>query len=238
MTFWMSSSKLLANERELHRPPNTDVGVLNLLPLQLLQESFPNSTQAIEFARNPLRGILGIETGRWITCSTLYEKICGLQCENCGDFGGYLYLLTCKPHESHTWHYSPNENKVGECAVLAGYESALGAGIAASPRVDKRHAPICVRQRGPKASSLRCKGDSSAVVRSGSHSSRLRRPPTADPFDGKSGNPFRCVAIARMPYPNNPSHPPLHHRWKFTVASFKYHLAQCGDIKNGKHRLD
>jgi hypothetical protein len=32
----------------------------------------------------------------WITCRTLYEKRCTPRCEECGNFGGYLYLLTCK----------------------------------------------------------------------------------------------------------------------------------------------
>ncbi|KAL7784632.1 hypothetical protein V8C37DRAFT_344984 [Trichoderma ceciliae] len=39
------------------------------------------------------RGILSIETGRCITCSTLYEKLCTHGCEQCGDFGVYLYFL-------------------------------------------------------------------------------------------------------------------------------------------------
>ena len=47
-------------------------------------------------ARNALQGILCVGPGGWITCQTLYEKICTYGCEHCGDFGGYLYLLTCK----------------------------------------------------------------------------------------------------------------------------------------------
>ena len=43
-----------------------------------------------------LRCILSIKTGRWITCQLLYDTFCLRPCEYCGDFGGYLYLLTCK----------------------------------------------------------------------------------------------------------------------------------------------
>lgn len=44
---------------------------------------------------NALIGILSIGTGQWITSQTLYEKLCTSYCERCGDFGGYLYLITC-----------------------------------------------------------------------------------------------------------------------------------------------
>src|SRR5690606_30564988 len=52
--------------------------------------------RAITHARNAPRGILSIKTGSWITCGALYDKLCTSGCERCGDFGGYLYLLTCK----------------------------------------------------------------------------------------------------------------------------------------------
>jgi len=101
--------------------PTTSLGGLDALPLELLQEilyqldlhtltdfrlvnrrairlvnSLPKYKAINKHAPNALRGILSIETGRWITCSTLYKKLCTSGCERCGDFGGYLYLLTCK----------------------------------------------------------------------------------------------------------------------------------------------
>ncbi|KAI1770009.1 hypothetical protein F4818DRAFT_450600 [Hypoxylon cercidicola] len=105
----------------LRPPPTTNVGVLTALPPELLQEILSQldlcslmhfrqvNRSAVDLvnsltqykainthAPNALRGILSIETGRWITCRTLYEKLCTPGCEQCGDFGGYLYLLTCK----------------------------------------------------------------------------------------------------------------------------------------------
>jgi hypothetical protein len=105
----------------LRLPPRTNLGVLDALPPELLQEilsqldlrtltdfrrinrraielvnSLPQYKAINTHALNALRGILSIETGRWITCRTLYEKLCTPGCEQCGDFGGYLYLLTCK----------------------------------------------------------------------------------------------------------------------------------------------
>ena len=29
-----------------------------------------------------------------ITCEMLYYKLCTAECEQCGDFGSYLYILT------------------------------------------------------------------------------------------------------------------------------------------------
>lgn len=46
-------------------------------------------------ALNIIRGILRIDLGPWIACSKLYETLVTSDCENCGEFGGYLYLLTC-----------------------------------------------------------------------------------------------------------------------------------------------
>jgi ribosomal protein S14 len=61
-----------------------------------LVESFPQYKAIRKHAYNALRGTMYIETGRWITCGMVYEKLCTAECEECGDFGGYLYILTCK----------------------------------------------------------------------------------------------------------------------------------------------
>ncbi|RTE82629.1 hypothetical protein BHE90_002832 [Fusarium euwallaceae] len=50
----------------------------------------------VTHAWNAVRGTLCIDTAKNITCKQLYEKLCTKKCEGCGDFGGYLYLLTCK----------------------------------------------------------------------------------------------------------------------------------------------
>ena len=105
----------------LCKSPMRDLGELDLLPLELTQallytldlrsladfrrvnrrakaitDSIPQVKIVNRHAPNALRGILSINRGRWIDCDTLYNKICTAQCENCGDFGGYLYILTCK----------------------------------------------------------------------------------------------------------------------------------------------
>ncbi|GAW24919.1 hypothetical protein ANO14919_145150 [Xylariales sp. No.14919] len=106
---------------QLHEPPTTNLGTLSRLPLELLQQvlyqldiativdfrrvnrqafTILDSVSAYhavaKHARNALCGIIAIVTGKWITCGTLYKKLSTPGCEICGDFGGYLYLLTCK----------------------------------------------------------------------------------------------------------------------------------------------
>ncbi|KAL7943429.1 hypothetical protein V8C42DRAFT_106875 [Trichoderma barbatum] len=99
----------------------TNIGALDALPPELIQKILsqldlrtladfrlvnrrarelvnfvPEYNAITTHAHNALRGILSIKTGRWITCNTLYERLCTPKCEQCGDFGGYLYLITCK----------------------------------------------------------------------------------------------------------------------------------------------
>jgi hypothetical protein len=105
----------------ISRSPEVGLGSLDILPLELLQRilsqldlctltdfrrvnqlalqsvaSIPEYKAINTHANNALRGILSIKTARWITCETLYAILCTSECEQCGDFGGYLYIITCK----------------------------------------------------------------------------------------------------------------------------------------------
>ena len=102
-------------------PPRTNAGTLDTLPVEVLEDVLSQldlrtlmdfrrvnkrATDLIDFltpykaitthASNAIRGAFRIGTAKWITCRTLYEKLCTRGCEQCGDYGGYLYLLTCK----------------------------------------------------------------------------------------------------------------------------------------------
>lgn len=102
-------------------PPMKNLGTLSRLRLELLHDILPDidlhtliqfrglnrcALQLVDslrlfkvilkHAQNAVRGILSINTGRWITCRTLHEKLCTSECDLCGDFSGYIYLLTCK----------------------------------------------------------------------------------------------------------------------------------------------
>ncbi|KAH2761567.1 hypothetical protein KXW10_000389 [Aspergillus fumigatus] len=73
----------------------TDFRRVNQRALQVV-DSIPQYKAIIKHAPASLRGIISIGTGRWISCQDLYEKLCTAECDSCGDFGGYLYLITCR----------------------------------------------------------------------------------------------------------------------------------------------
>ena len=104
-----------------YKLPKTNLGALDVFPLEFLQMALSQldvrtladfrrinqlAMEAVDsvlqykaittYARNALHGILSIETGQWISCETLYERLCRAECEQCGDFGGYLYILACR----------------------------------------------------------------------------------------------------------------------------------------------
>ena len=105
----------------IFKSPKTRLGALDALPLEILHmvlasldlsalvrfrrvnqramevvESIPQYKAITTHARSALRGILIVGRGSFISCDTLYEALCTAECEECGDFGGYLYILTCK----------------------------------------------------------------------------------------------------------------------------------------------
>ena len=100
--------------------PSANLGDLDSLPIELLQTtlSLLDLRTLMEFRRvnqrslqlvaalpqykvissyglNALRGALSIGIGQWITCNDLFTALCTAECKECGDFGGYLFLLTC-----------------------------------------------------------------------------------------------------------------------------------------------
>jgi hypothetical protein len=117
----LPTPKLLLIDSPDRKPPEFDLGALGLLPTELLQGLLPQldlcsltqfrrvnrrATEVVEsllqyraiatHASNVLQGALKTGAGKWISCETVYEKLCAAECEQCGDFGGYLYILTCK----------------------------------------------------------------------------------------------------------------------------------------------
>lgn len=99
--------------------PQTDLGLLERLPLELLQvgllqldlrslinfrmvnrrglltvDSIPQFDSIMEHAQIAVRAALAIRTAPWITCKQLYDALRTTKCKSCGDFGGYIYMLT------------------------------------------------------------------------------------------------------------------------------------------------
>ena len=281
----LPDSQCQSDNDHIPNPPKAHLGALDILPLELLREilppldlrtltnfrhvnrramwlveSFPQYKAIRKHAYNALRGIIFIETSRWITCEMLYEKLCTAECEECGDFGGYLYILTCKRVcflcLSEDKQYLPLRylhaiRKFGiNRPILRTLPSMKGKPGTYSPNERKVRARLtlvdadCARRAG-----IMLHGSVSAMEQYVSGMA------FRDPFDGKSGNPLRFMAIVRTPWLNKSSQEPewgfhctgcqeshyscpLHFRRKFTVGSFKEHLRECGNIRHGKHFLN
>ncbi|KAL9098786.1 MAG: hypothetical protein Q9163_005617 [Psora crenata] len=101
------------------RPPTISLGTLDQLPLEILycvvssldisaidqfkavnRRSFevvnthPQFKIINEQAHDTLRGLRAIKTDHMITVQTLFDKLCTMHCSECGDYGGYIYLVT------------------------------------------------------------------------------------------------------------------------------------------------
>ncbi|KAI0285530.1 hypothetical protein BC826DRAFT_960139 [Russula brevipes] len=266
-------------------PPKVYLGALDTLPLELLceilqkldlrtltdfrhvnrramwlVESFPQYKAIRKHAYNALRGIIYIEVSRWITCEMLYEKLCTAECEECGDFGGYLYILTCKrvcflclseDKQFLPLRYRHAIRKFGlKLPILRTLPSMKCIRGTYSSNLYKVRSHLAVVDSNcARRASITLHGSISAMEQYVSSMA------VQDPFDGKSGNPLRFVAIVRTPWLNkSPKEPewgfhckgcrnsyisrPLHFRRKFTIGSFKEHLRECGNIRHGEHHLN
>lgn len=282
----LPDSQCQPDNDHIPNPPKAYLGALDTLPLELLcgilqqldlrtftdfqhvnrramslVESFPQYKAIRKHACNALRGIIHVGAGRWITCEMLYEKLRTAECEECGDFGGYLYILTCKrvcflclseDKQYLPLRYRQAIRKFGlNRPILRALPSMKSIPGTYSPNQKKVRAHItlvdsdCARRAG-----IMLHGSVSAMEQDVSSMA------AQDPVDGKSGNPLRFMAIVRAPWLNKSSQEPewgfycagcqkkpfhcrpRHFRRKFTVGSFREHLRECGNIQHGKHRLN
>ncbi|KEQ90390.1 hypothetical protein AUEXF2481DRAFT_93005 [Aureobasidium subglaciale EXF-2481] len=101
--------------------PLSDLGLLASMPPELIQatltqldlqslanlrmvnrqasstvDSVPMLRAIVKHAPHALRGALKIETAQYINCETLHRTLHTTECKTCGDFGTYIYLLTCE----------------------------------------------------------------------------------------------------------------------------------------------
>lgn len=111
----------LDNGHHLITVLRADLGALDVLPQELLVivphyldlqtltdfrrvnhqarrsvDAVPEYSICVRYAPNAIRGMLCLGSARFNTCLDLYEKICTPNCDKCGDFGGYIYLVTCR----------------------------------------------------------------------------------------------------------------------------------------------
>ena len=60
-----------------------------------LVDNLPFYKDIIQHAPNIIRAALSLKLARWLHCRPLYRALCSQACVLCGDFGAFIYLLTC-----------------------------------------------------------------------------------------------------------------------------------------------
>ncbi|OAQ99600.1 hypothetical protein LLEC1_06734 [Akanthomyces lecanii] len=235
------------------RPPKSHLGTLKMLPLELLGEvlswldvlsltefrrvnrctvqltSSIRQYRAIhEHARTALSCILKIKTGRYMTCSDIYEKLCSSECEECGDFAGYLYLLTCKRV------CLPCFTEKDEYLPLSFDQAQRQFGVSVLDRIDLPKMIAVAGTYSPHEHEIAQRIallDHEAALQTGvslygalsvmrRHAREMQILQDYGETDCKSRDARRFVATL-----------PLHCRRKFTAASFLEHLRTSGSIK-------
>ncbi|KAF2500415.1 hypothetical protein BU16DRAFT_556885 [Lophium mytilinum] len=273
----------MPNDGQARKQRAVDLGVLDVLPLELLQAllcqldlrtltdfgyvnrratevvgSIPQYKAAATNAPSLLRGILAIESGPWITCEALYEKLCTAECEQCGDFGSYLYIFTCKRVcfrclslddrfrpllRSHAIQkFGINDQILDTLPYMRSLPGTYSPHHTKSPKILALVDPESAYNAG-----IALHGSASAMEQ---YTSRHPRQP-----HHSSLNALRFVAIIHTPWldrasqelhwgfhcigcKNNGTDGPLNWRRKFSAASFNEHLKQHGNIRDGKHHLE
>jgi hypothetical protein len=307
----LPTSKFLLSHGLDIKPPEFNLGALDKLPTELLQgllpqldlcslmrfrcvnrraleilESIPQYKAIATHASNVLQGAVKTGAGQWISCETVYEKLYAAECEQCGDFGGYLYILTCKRVcflcLSEAANFLPlqpiqairkfaiNRQILGTLPCmrsipgeysrrkqghllrfdLVDRESAYRAGVIlhGSPDAMEQYALNAFAQklqefdqRASKAAAEECR-----------YPIHLSARPRMEPYDSRSANPTRFMAIVRTPWVKKISQEsewgfhcigcqslsrsrPLHFRRKFTATTFVEHLRHRGNIRDKEH---
>ncbi|KAF2666068.1 hypothetical protein BT63DRAFT_427867 [Microthyrium microscopicum] len=267
----------------VRRAPVANLGALESLPLELLQivftpldlhslssfrrvnrralhmiEALPDYHAIKIYALSALRGIAMLGLDSTITLSTLYQKLCTAKCEECGDFAGYLYLLTCKRVcflcfsrnekylpllKSHAVRKFGITNKM--INSLPHFKSVPGRYSTRGLKVAK---PITlVDYESAYQAGLAHLGDSR--LKSHMRHAAIHEDPTRDLGDS---NPNRFMAISRTPWYNavlekvDPgfhcvgcesmdNDRPFHWRVKYDDKLFNEHTRAFGKIRKGNH---
>lgn len=252
----IDNSCYLDNNFGFHTP-RYDLGALDRLPLEivhlalirldmqsltdfrrvnkrasLVTDSIPQYKRILIHAPASIRGSLNIETARFFSCQDLYEKLSTAECESCGDFGGYLYLVTCRRvcflcfTEKADYVPLPRKDAIRKFGLrpehLASLPCLKSFPGRYSPREIKcrrretlfdystaRQAGVAVHgtmssmeEYASNMITKRLKTYNSKVSLRRTGGANLRLPRSEDVFDGRYSNPKRFMGIIRAPFFN------------------------------------
>ena len=235
----------------VQRTFQADLGTLDILPLEVLQqvlaqldlrsfmnfqylnhmsgavaESVPEYKAVVKNATNALRGIISVGLGEWITCEMLFDELCTEKCVQCGDFGGFLYLLTC---ERVCYRCFANEKKylplrrshaVRKFGINRQTLKTLPRmrsipGSYSTKRFHVSEKILLIDREATHQAGVDLYGSSAAMeaytalvltrkqreyIKRAGKDWRVRRPETEDPRDAHEENPLRFMAVVRAPW--------------------------------------
>ncbi|PGG98979.1 hypothetical protein AJ80_09434 [Polytolypa hystricis UAMH7299] len=255
------------------RSPSSRLGALERLPLEIMSmiliqleirsltdfrrvsqrakqavDSIPQYKKIILHAPASIRGTLSIGTGNLFSCQKLYETLCTGECESCGDFGGYLYLITCRRVCFLCFTEKPEYLPLLQTDATQKFRLRHGdtANLPSMRSVPSRYSPRKIKCRtrltlidhdATRQFGITMHGTIGAMEQYASeitseemeqyHTRKsrhmkdcaiLRQPRSEDAFDGHSSNPRRFMAIVRAPLLDARTGSP---EWGF-------HCAACG----------
>ncbi|CAH0046281.1 unnamed protein product [Clonostachys solani] len=227
-----------------------------------LVNSLPTYGVISKHARNAVRGARIIGTSNRATCIELYSKLCQPACDQCEEFGGYIYLVTYRrlcllclsTHLSflplgRQWarRYfgldSSTVNSLPRLLTLGGRYSPEGGKL--------QNKQVLVDYDAAREAGISRHGSQEGmeayVAAARGRAGRRRGPP-----DGKAGNPLRFAAAVRLPWYDESSGElewGFHCRGcekseqrsalcrkKYNAVSFRRHIQTYGPVQDGEHR--
>lgn len=197
---------------------------------RLVTDSMPQYKHILAHAPASIRGSLNIKTARFFSCQDLYEKLSTAECDSCGDFGGYLYLVTCRRVCFLCFTEKPDYLPLLRKDAIRkfGLRSELLATLPCMKSFPGRYSPRgikCQRREilfdysAARQAGIAVHGTISSMEKYASEMAskrleiyntkmslrrtavrNLRPPRTEDDFDGYSSNPKRFMGIVCAPF--------------------------------------
>lgn len=196
----------------------------------LIADSIPQYKRILAHVPAAIRGSLNINTARFFSCLDLYEKLSTAECDSCGDFGGYLYLITCRrvcflcfTEKTDYLPVSRNDaiRKFGlrseHLSSLPWMKSLPGRYSPRGIKCRQRETLFdysAARQTGiavhgtirameeytSEMASKRLDVYNTKLSLRGTNGTNMRPPRSGDSFDGRCSNPKRFMGIIRAPF--------------------------------------
>ena len=217
---------------------------------RLVTNLIPQFRRILVHAPALIRGSLNIGSARFFSCQDLYETLSTAECDSCGDFGGYLYLVTCRrvcflclteradylplPRKDVTRKFGLYSKYIARLPHMKSFPGRF------SPRAIKRRRRetlfdySAAQQAGIathgtvesmekyvlETISKRPESYRSNILRRRTTGANPRPPSYDDPFDGHCSNPRRFMGIVRAPFFNGPTASP---EWGLHCIACKSH---------------